>query len=99
MTVGATGDSHGAVASRSRNRWLKKPVPVRKKPERLSKKRFVDKGIQFLREVKGRTKESDLATRKQTMGSTVVVFILVIISLFWGGRSWAFQPDPSWCLQ
>jgi len=45
----------------------------------------IDKGLQFLREVKVELKKVTWPTRKQTLGSTVVVIILVmIISLFLG---------------
>jgi preprotein translocase subunit SecE len=48
-------------------------------------KGYIDKGIQFLREVKVELKKVVWPTRKQTIGSTVVVLILVmIIALFLG---------------
>jgi len=48
-------------------------------------KSYLDTSIQFLREVKVELKKVTWPTRKQTMGSTVVVIILVmIISLFLG---------------
>ena len=47
--------------------------------------KFWNKGIQFLREVKVELKKVTWPSRKQTIGSTVVVIILVmIISLFLG---------------
>jgi preprotein translocase subunit SecE len=46
---------------------------------------FVQKSIQFLREVKIELKKVTWPSRKQTMGSTAVVLILVfIISLYLG---------------
>ena len=46
---------------------------------------FLQKSSQFLREVKIELKKVTWPTRKQTMGSTVVVVVLVIIfSLFLG---------------
>jgi len=46
---------------------------------------FIAKSIQFLREVKVELKKVTWPSRKQTMGSTLVVIILVmIISLFLG---------------
>ena len=46
---------------------------------------FIGKSIQFLREVKVELKKVTWPSRKQTMGSTLVVIILVmIISLFLG---------------
>ncbi len=56
----------------------KTPVPV-------GEKNLLDKSIQFLREVKIELKKVTWPSRKQTMGSTLVVIILVmIISLFLG---------------
>jgi len=56
---------------------------TRKEPGKL--KSYLDTSIQFLREVKIELKKVTWPTRKQTMGSTVVVIILVmIISLFLG---------------
>jgi len=49
------------------------------------KENFLQKGIQFLREVKVELKKVTWPSRKQTIGSTVVVIILVlIVSLFLG---------------
>ena len=46
---------------------------------------YIDKGLQFLREVKIELKKVVWPTRKQTIGSTVVVLILtMIIALFLG---------------
>ena len=68
-----------------------KPVPIRKpsKPVKaVSVKKepnIIDKGLQFLREVKVELKKVTWPSRKQTIGSTVVVVILaMIISLFLG---------------
>jgi preprotein translocase subunit SecE len=48
-------------------------------------KNFLDNTIQFLREVKVELKKVTWPSRKQTVGSTVVVIILVlIVSLFLG---------------
>lgn len=56
-----------------------KPVPVKKSEN------YFQKGIQFLREVKAELKKVTWPSRKQTIGSTVVVITLVmIISLFLG---------------
>ncbi len=49
------------------------------------KKGYLQKALQFLREVKIELKKVTWPTRKQTMGSTVVVIVLVfLISLFLG---------------
>jgi preprotein translocase subunit SecE len=51
----------------------------------VKEKNFIDKSIQFLREVKVELKKVTWPSRKQTMGSTVVVLVIVsIISLFLG---------------
>jgi len=56
-----------------------KPVAVKRN------KNFLDKALQFLREVKVELKKVTWPSRKQTMGSTLVVIILVIIcALFLG---------------
>jgi preprotein translocase subunit SecE len=74
----------GAVAA--------KPVSVMKKSAGTDKPKaamqdqsVVQKSIQFLREVKIELKKVTWPTRKQTMGSTAVVIVLVIIiGLFLG---------------
>ncbi|MCG6912041.1 MAG: preprotein translocase subunit SecE [Deltaproteobacteria bacterium] len=64
---------------------LKKPSPAAKAPAVNTKKSFIDKSLQFLREVRVELKKVTWPSRKQTIGSTVVVIILVvIISIFLG---------------
>ncbi len=64
---------------------LKKPSVGAKVPAVKTKKNFIDKSLQFLREVRVELKKVTWPSRKQTLGSTVVVIILVmIISLFLG---------------
>ena len=46
---------------------------------------FLNRGIDFLREVKVELKKVTWPTRKQTVGSTVVMIILVIIISFFLG--------------
>jgi preprotein translocase subunit SecE len=59
-------------------------TPVTKTPV-AKEKTFIDKGIQFLREVKVELKKVTWPSRKQTIGSTIVVLVIVtIISLFLG---------------
>lgn len=58
---------------------------TRTKAEPGKLKGYIDKGLQFLREVKVELKKVVWPSRKQTIGSTVVVLILVmIISIFLG---------------
>ena len=63
----------------------KKPVPAVKPSQGGTVRNFVEKALQFLREVKVELKKVTWPSRKQAMGSTLVVIILVmIISLFLG---------------
>ena len=58
---------------------------IRTKAEPGKLKGYIDKGLQFLREVRVELKKVVWPSRKQTIGSTVVVLILVmIISVFLG---------------
>ena len=58
---------------------------TRTKAEPGKFKGYIDKGLQFLREVKVELKKVVWPSREQTIGSTVVVLILVmIISVFLG---------------
>jgi preprotein translocase subunit SecE len=64
---------------------VKKTYTPVSKPTVVKEKTFIDKGLQFLREVKVELKKVTWPSRKQTMGSTVVVLVIVmIISLFLG---------------
>jgi preprotein translocase subunit SecE len=63
----------------------KAPQPAAKPVVARQESRFPDKAVQFLREVKIELKKVTWPTRKQTMGSTVVVIVLVvIIAIFLG---------------
>ena len=62
----------------------KSPSAAKSVPRKL-KNGYLDKALQFLREVKMELKKVAWPTRKQTIGSAVVVILLVmIISLFLG---------------
>jgi len=83
----------GAAKKKSLDTGAKarKIVPIKKssKPAKATsgkkKQSVVDKSLQFLREVKVELKKVTWPSRKQTIGSTVVVLILaMIISLFLG---------------
>lgn len=81
--LGQSPDS--TVAQGSTPPAVKKTYTPVSKPAVAKEKTFVDKGLQFLREVKVELKKVTWPSRKQTMGSTVVVLIIVtIISLFLG---------------
>ncbi|BBO85530.1 preprotein translocase subunit SecE [Desulfosarcina ovata] len=63
----------------------KKSYTPASKPTVAKEKNIIDKSIQFLREVKVELKKVTWPSKKQTMGSTVVVLVIVtIISLFLG---------------
>lgn len=66
-----------------------RPAPAPRKPPAASaavdSERFWHRAIQFLREVKVELKKVTWPTRKQTLGSTLVVIVLVLlISTFLG---------------
>ena len=64
---------------------VKKAYTPVSKPTVAKEKNIIDKSIQFLREVKVELKKVTWPSKKQTMGSTVVVLVIVaIISLFLG---------------
>ena len=63
----------------------KKSLPTVKSSQGGAVRNFMEKALQFLREVKVELKKVTWPSRKQAMGSTLVVIILVvIISLFLG---------------
>jgi preprotein translocase subunit SecE len=62
---------------------VRRPVAERQPPGRI--RQWIDRSVQFLREVKVELKKVAWPSRKQTIGSTVVVIVLVlVISLFLG---------------
>jgi preprotein translocase subunit SecE len=63
----------------------KAAVPVKKAADGTVKKNYVEQALQFLREVKVELKKVTWPSRKQTIGSTVVVLILVMIISFFLG--------------
>jgi preprotein translocase subunit SecE len=65
---------------------VQKPTATQRRPQQPARSasvkksdNFIDKSMQFLREVKIELKKVTWPTRQQTMSSTVVVIILVII--------------------
>jgi preprotein translocase subunit SecE len=71
-------------AKKKQNSFQKK-LSSRTPAERGKLKTYTDNGLQFLRDVKVELKKVTWPSRKQTLSSTVVVIILVlIISLFLG---------------
>ncbi len=76
---------NGVTSSGLKGILPKKTVPVAKTATEKGEKNFIGKSIQFLREVKVELKKVTWPSRKQTIGSTVVVIVVVmIISLFLG---------------
>jgi preprotein translocase subunit SecE len=71
------------VRKRSAPAPMRRPVAERQPPGKV--RQWIDRSVQFLREVKVELKKVTWPSRKQTVGSTVVVIILVlVISLFLG---------------
>jgi len=62
----------------------KLPAAARPAPAKI-KDNFITKSLQFLREVKMELKKVTWPSRKQTIGSTVVVLVLVTIIAFFLG--------------
>lgn len=60
------------------------PVAARPAPTKI-KDNFITKSLQFLREVKMELRKVTWPSRKQTIGSTVVVLVLVTIIAFFLG--------------
>ena len=63
----------------------KKPLSVAKTTAAKPKDNLVSKSVQFLREVKVELKKVAWPSRKQTIGSTIVVLVLVTIIAFFLG--------------
>jgi preprotein translocase subunit SecE len=76
-------DSVKSIKAKSYSFRQKSQIRAKAEPGKF--KGTIDKGLQFLREVKVELKKVVWPSRKQTIGSTVVVLILVmIISVFLG---------------
>ncbi len=79
----ASGSPGGAAADAAAPR--KAPVPALPVASAPPADTFWTRSVQFLREVRTELKKVTWPTRKQTLGSTAVVLVLVlIISLFLG---------------
>lgn len=77
----------GAVVRPLRDAKKRAPEPaVKSGASGIQQRNVIQKSIQFLREVKFELKKVVWPSRKQTVGSTIVVIILVMIfALFLGG--------------
>jgi preprotein translocase subunit SecE len=81
-TTMSTGSAR-EIKKRSSSSQTKALVRTKTEPGKV--KSYINKGLQFLREVKVELKKVVWPTRKQTLSSTVVVLILtMIIALFLG---------------
>jgi len=81
----SSGAVGGADVSRKPAITQRRAQPPTRSASAKKSDNFIDKSMQFLREVKIELKKVTWPSRKQTMGSTVVVIVLVlIISLFLG---------------
>lgn len=74
-----SGDDSQTNGQKKQSFIQKKPVPPAKQTAGTQKQNFIGKSIQFLREVKAELKKVTWPSRKQTVGSTIVVVILVMI--------------------
>ena len=63
----------------------KRPTPAVKPVATKPKENIISKAVQFIREVKVELKKVAWPSRKQTLGSTLVVIILVTIIAFFLG--------------
>jgi preprotein translocase subunit SecE len=86
VSSGQNGSANAAQPARKpKIASLRKPSVAAKAPAVKTEKNFIDKSLQFLREVRVELRKVTWPSRKQTLGSTAVVIILVIIiSLFLG---------------
>jgi preprotein translocase subunit SecE len=83
---GADAAGNPAVSAPARDAQKKRqPVPQKKPAAGAIKIGYLEKGLQFLREARAELKKVTWPSKKQTIGSTVVVIVLVvIISMFLG---------------
>jgi preprotein translocase subunit SecE len=78
-----SADSNKSIKAKAYSARLKSVTRTKTEPGKF--KGYIDNGLQFLREVRVELKKVVWPTRKQTLGSTVVVLILtLIISVFLG---------------
>lgn len=78
-------DDGGSRPSASADVYKPKNLPRKKPSANLNKDGYLEKTLQYLREVKAELKKVTWPTRQQTLGSTVVVIVIVmIISAFLG---------------
>jgi preprotein translocase subunit SecE len=86
VKVGSSGEGAVSIAKKKTTAFIQKKQPPAAAPVTVKPKdNIFSKSAQFLREVKVELKKVTWPSRKQTVGSTVVVIVLVmLISLFLG---------------
>lgn len=86
VKVGSSGEGAVSIAKKKTTVFIqKKQTPAAAPAAVKPKDNIFSKSAQFLREVKVELKKVTWPSRKQTVGSTVVVIVLVmLISLFLG---------------
>jgi preprotein translocase subunit SecE len=85
VSVQESDDLAGQKSRKKADGVIKKSFSSNKPVTKSLEKNIVQKCIQFLREVRIELKKVTWPSRKQTIGSTVVVIVLVvIISMFLG---------------
>jgi preprotein translocase subunit SecE len=85
VKIGSSGEGAVSIAKKKTVFIQKKQPPVAAPAAVKSKDNIFSKSAQFLREVKVELKKVTWPSRKQTVGSTIVVIVLVmLISLFLG---------------
>ncbi len=82
---GSETGSAGVIGSIGQKVSTQKKTPVAKAVAGKQGLNTVEKSLQFLREVKVELKKVTWPSRKQTIGSTVVVIVLVMIISFFLG--------------
>ena len=86
VKIGSSGEGAVSIAKKKTTVFIQKKQPPAAAPAPVKPKdNIFSKSAQFLREVKVELKKVTWPSRKQTVGSTVVVIVLVmLISLFLG---------------
>ena len=82
------GEPAAAAAEEEKRKPAQAPAKFISKSKPVAVKRdknFIDKSVQFLREVKVELKKVSWPTRKQTFGSTMVMLVLVMVVAFFLG--------------
>ena len=84
-TTKAVNKNIGGVSSRIKKNLSAASSKIVKKEDVSGIRRYLDDGVQFLREVRVELKKVTWPSRQQTIGSTAVVIVLVFIVSFFLG--------------